>query len=799
MVGAYLRIALRNFRKRRVFFLLNLMGLSVGLATFLTLYFYTGVQEQFDTFHEKADRIVRLKSSRYHKGVLSREMVDVCMAAGPEIAKAFPDVERYVRMVKAVSLIRYKEEWHKTEKACYASEDFFRIFSFPLLQGNDSLALRRPHTAVVSRSFARKVFGDEDPVGKTVNYKGRFDYEITGVFADMPANSHMDFDLILSFESYKIIVNKMVLDEPWRWDGFVTYLLLRPNVHAAVLEEKLPALIEERTGQWLRNTDQLMVFHLQPLCSIHLSSNFNGEWKRNGDGKLVVYLKLIAIGILLLAWINYVSLATAKSLERAREVGVRKVMGSGRVQLMIQFVSESILLNAVTLIVVILLLLAAHRYLPEYTVGYEQLHDLTAGQWIVLFLVLISGMLASSSYPALVLSGFNPVSALKGQGGAARGTQVRKVLVVVQFALSLILVIWIYIAGQQIRFLRSIPTGFDQSTKLIVRDSEVYDSLYSRAVEVFKKEVVRLPGVERMTYVETLPGEQIRAYANSVRRIKADTSDVNSYSFLRVDENFAEVLGLRMAAGRNFMETSTRLKEVLVNESATRQLGFASPEEVLQEEIYFRDDTVRIVGVLQDFFFHSPKDELKPLIFQYDPAAGYHYILKAATSSLQQVIQEVELLYRTLFPGQPFQYTFLDEHYEQQYRTDKQFERALLFFSGLSFWITCLGLVGMSAYTSTIRRKEIGIRKILGSTAYQVLLLLWKEYFFTVLIASIVAIPVAWYVTQVWLSDFSMRISLTPVLFVVPVFMLLLVTLLTVAIQTIRAAWANPVESLRHE
>lgn len=616
----------------------------------------------------------------------------------------------------------------------------------------------------------------------------------------MPVNSHINFDLILSFESYKKIVNKNVLAEPWRWDGYITYLLLQPESSTTSLEEKLPLLVEEKTGEWLRNTDQRLVLSLQPLASIHLNSNFSGELKQNGDGKLIFYLQLIAISILLLAWINYISLATAKSLERAREVGVRKALGGERNQLIRQFLAESFLLNVLALLVATGIIVAANWFWPEYGDVPAQLKQLSLQQWTGLICVLVGGSIFSGLYPAFVLSGFSPAIVLKGSfSKTVQGAGVRRILVAIQFVCSLVLVMWIYTARKQIHYIRSHPLGFDANSKLVVRDSEVYDSLYSRSVESFKKEVARLSGVEKVSYIETLPGDMIRTYANGVRRMKADTSDVNSFSYIRVDEHFVDVLGLKIIAGRNFTETSIRRKEIIVNRSAASLLGFSNLEEAIQEEIYFRDDTVRILGVLENFYFNSPKNTLTPLIFQFDPVAGYFYILSVIDNATKNTIENTEKLFGEIFPGQPFQFQFLDEHYEQQYKADRKFEKTLLFFSALSVWITCLGLIGMAAYTTAMRRKEISIRKVLGSSSLEILILLWWDHFKLLAVVSVIAIPVSWYSIQSWLTGFSLRINLSAELFIVPIVLLLFTTLLTVSIQTIRASLANPVDGLRHE
>ncbi len=797
MIGYSIRFVFRIFSRKKFFFIINLLGISVGIAAFTALYLYTNSEKRYDQFHSKADQIFRIKASRFHKNILSREMVGVTLAAGPSIQESFEEVLQHVQLFKVTSLIRYKHDWFKTEQSCYASKDFFKLFSFPLLKGNDSLVLSRPFTAAISQSFAEKIFGDEDPIGKSINYKGRFDYEITGVFEDMPANSHMNFELILSFESYRQIVSKTVLEEPWRWDGYVTYLLLRKGASAQSLEEKIPRLIEEKTGDWLRNSDQRLELSLQPLKSIHLNSNYNGELSVNGDGKLIFYLELIALCILLLAWINYISLATAKSLDRAREVGVKKALGGNRAQLVIQFLAESLLLNFMALGVAIIIIAVIIIYDPEYGSVIRQFDLLSWQQWIGLLLILLVGSFLSGIYPALVLSRFNPAIVLKSSfSKTVHGAGVRKVLVVIQFACSLVLVIWIYAAGKQLQHLRNQPLGFQKQARLVVRDSEVYDSLYNRSVQSFKNEVVRLAGVHHMSYIETLPGERIRTYANGVRRMKADTSDVNSFNYVRVDENFVDVFGLNIIAGRNFLPSSTG-KEVLVNELALKLLGYANPEQALQEEIYFRDDTVRVIGVLQNFYFNSPKSEMIPIIFQFNNRSGNYYIL--SVSSSRDVIDQTEKLFSTMFPGQPFLCHFLDDHYNLQYASDQKFEQALHLFSGISIWIACLGLIGMAAYSATVRKKEISIRKVLGSSSLEILKLLWRDYFKSIGVASLLAIPASWLVVEWWLEDYAVKITIQPQIFILPIMFLFMITFITIGLQTIKAALVNPIEGIKHE
>ncbi len=798
MISNFFRVALRNFQRRKFYFFLNLLGLSIGFAAFITLYFYTAYEKSYDRFYSDSDRIVRLKNIRVNQDGSVRESVFAPFAAGPDIVAAFPEVESQVRMVRAVSMIRFNEHWTKTEKAVYASEDFFKIFSIPLSKGNDSLVIANINTMAISESFARKVFGEEDPIGKIVDYKGRLMYTVTGVYKDFPENSHMHFDIVLSYKNYEAFTYKDAFEEPWRWDIPITYLKLKVGVEPTVLQEKLPLLIEEKTGAYLKQVGQQLKLELQPLTTIHLTSKLEGDWEENGDGKMVRYIMGIAFAVLLLAWINYISLSSAKALERVREVGVRKVLGSTRAQLVVQFLGESLLLHGIAIILAVLIMIFAASYLTDLGIATEALPALDTLYFIQLMVILVAGSLLAGLYPALILSRFDPIAALKGSFSFS-GTRIRKVLVVVQFSTALILIIWISVVGKQVKAIREKPLGFEVTSRLIIHDSEVYDSLYDRNFEIFKRELSRTAGVKNVTYVNMLPGDRGLAYSSNVRTLHAPTESAITLEFVVVDENVEAVYGLVSLAGPGLKENSVSRREIILNRSAARAVGFNNPEDAIQERILFFNDTAKIVRVVEDFHFYSPREPIKPLAFLFIPDRGYYFTVDVEQDKVQEVTASAEKLFRNIFPGQPFTARLLEDHVNAQYKGELTFEKVLFFFSALSVWITCIGLIGMAAYASQSRKKEIGIRKTLGATSAEVLMLLWKDHFIVVLISALIATPIAWYVTKEWLLDFATRIELSVLLFLIPVMLLLLITLLAVSIQTIKAALSNPVDSIRYE
>ncbi len=799
MISNFLRVAIRNIQRRKSYFLLNLLGLSIGFAAFITLYLFTAYEQSYDQFGN-ADRIFRLTNMRVNQDGSVLESVYAPFAAGPDIISTFPEVEQQVRMVKATSLIRYNDRWTKTEKAVYATPDFFRLFSIPLIKGNDSMAITSINTLAMSESFAKKVFGEEDPIGKLIDYKGRLMYEVTAVFKDLPGNSHMHFDIILSFKNFEAITRKDVLEEPWRWDIPVTYLKLRSVAQPDALQKKLSLLTEEKTGAYLRQVGQQLSLGLQPITSIHLTSRLEGEWEENGDGKLILYLSGIAFAVLLLAWINYISLSSAKAVDRVREVCIRKVLGSTRRQLILQLVGESLMLHSIAVGFAVLLIVASKTYWSEYSINPEVLVTLEVSQWLILVVILISGSLIAGLYPAIILSHIDPTVALKSAAlSSSTGSSVRKVLVISQFSTSLVLIIWITVVAIQVRFIREQPLGYEADARVVIQDSEVYDSLYNRNVEIFKRELARIAGVKGVSYCDRLPGDRGLAYSSNVRTVHANAETAITLEFIVVDENVDVVYGLKALAGPGLKENSEKRKEIILNRSAARAVGFQNPEDAINERILFFNDTAKIVRVVEDFHFYSPRETIKPMAFLFIPDRGFYFTMNVEQSKTEEVISAAEKLFQNIFPGQPFSASLLTDHVDAQHKAELTFEKALFFFSALSVWITCLGLIGMAAYTTRSRKREIGIRKTLGSTSAEVVLLLWKDHFKVVMVSALIAIPVAWYVTNHWLLDFASRIELTLMFFIVPVLALLLVTLLAVSFQTLKAALTNPVESIRHE
>ncbi|MDV3307371.1 MAG: ABC transporter permease, partial [Cyclobacteriaceae bacterium] len=725
MLRNYFLIAWRNIRKNKVFSLINILGLSTGIAACLLITQYVMHELSYDNYHSKKDRIFRMQQDRYDKGVLSTQWAYGCSAIGQALKENFPEVEEYVRMRPGQEVLSYGDVFFKEEKAYYASEAFFKVFSIPLIKGDPETVLERPQTLVLSQSAARRYFGDEDPVGKTLKMNGEADFEVTGVFEDVPENSHMKPEVLYSFQTIVSWWGDEVLTA-WQWDGFWNYILLNEGTDPAAFEAKIPALVEKLAGEGLRQYDAGMEFHLQQIDDIHLDSHYMGEFEANGSRSSTYFLSVIALFVVLIAWINYVNLSTARSLERAREVGLRKVMGGIRSQLIRQFLMESSFLNVIAFLLALIIVVIALPYFNQLAgreIGFTLLRS--PQFWGVLALVLMVGIVLSGLYPAFILSGYRPAEVLKGKfRNSWRGLYLRKGLVIFQFVATVVLLVGTFTVYRQITYMRQQDLGVNIDQTLVLRGPASVDSTYTMKYEVFRNTISQSPEVTAVTASTSIPGEQPGWNAGGIRLISESEQSSKQYRVIATDYDFVEAYGLEIAAGRAFSRDYPNEEgSVLMNESATRLMGFKEIEDALQKDIFFWGDTFRIVGVLKDYHQESLKKAHDQLIFRFNPQVRGYYSLKVKSTDMQQTVDRVKETWSSAFPGNPFDYFFLDEHYNDQYKADQQFGRITAVFSVLAILIACLGLFGLSSLTAVQRTKEIGVRKVMGASVPAILVL----------------------------------------------------------------------------
>ena len=802
MLKNYLITALRNLKKTKLFTLINVLGLTLGMTACLFILYFVNYEKSYDRFHENSDRIFRLRYERSDQDGQAVRFASCCPPAGLRIRKLYPEVEKVARVFRYRASVAYRKNRFIEERMFFAEADFFDIFKYEFISGDPVNGIKQPNRAFISQSTARKYFGDKNPQGKTISVDKKVDYQVMGIFRDIPPNSHLKFDILLSYPNILDLYGKDI-EESWGDSGWYTYLLLKPQADPWAFEKKLPALVEAEFGKVLREYKLTCELKLQPLPDIHLTSNFQMEYEVNGSRDTVNFLSLIALFIIVIAWANYTNLCTARSLTRAKEVGMRKVAGASRGQLLVQFFLETVLIN---LIAVGLTFIFIQLFLPLFRqiTGTPQDYSiwLQPWFWLSVLIMFLAGIFLSGLYPVLVLSSFKPAIVLKGKlGNGTRGMNLRKALVVFQFVMALGLLIGTSTVFRQISFMKNQDPGFSMDEKLIIRAPRVRNASFAGTLQTFKQQLLRDSKISNFCVGTDIPGRQAWWDAGGIRRVGTD--DNKNYQIVGIDYDYANVFDLKFAAGRNFSrEYPADASALLLNETAAKWLGFKSSAAAIGQKVIYWDNIYTVVGVLADYHQQSVKQAFEPHIFRFMPEGrdvrGL-FILKINTQNINATIQGIRKLFNDFFPDNPFEYFFLDDYYNQQYKADELFGKVFAIFSFLAIIVTSLGILGLSSFMVMQRTKEIGIRKVLGAGVARILLLLGKEFLLLVLISFVLTLPIAYFGINFWLQSFAVRMDIGAGLFLLPLALVSLLTSLTICSQVIQAAMTNPIESLRFE
>lgn len=805
MFGNIARIAARNLVKHRMYSLINVFGLAVGLACGILILAYVGYEFSFDRYHKNADRIYRVASKRTSMGT-ENTFATVPAPTGPTMASDFPEVVDAVRFSPTVRrAFSTGDRVLFQDGVLYADPSVFQVFSFELVKGDPESALEAPFTMVVTEETARKYFGDEDPVGKTVRWDNRFDYHVTGVVKAPPPNSHFTFTVLASFATF--IKYDPRIGE-WGGGSFVTYIELGENADPKAFERKLEGFEAKYLAPLLEDTGVGLSLFLQPLGSIHLRSRLQGELGANGDVRVVGALAAIAAVILLVACVNFMNLATARSASRAREVGMRKVLGAGRRGLMLQFLGESYL----TCLIAFLLAVPAARLLLPYFGGLAG-RDIPAG-----FLgapVVTGGLaavflfvgLAAGSYPALFLSAFEPVPAMRGHlTRGARGSRFRSALVVFQFAASTVLIVSTIIILSQMTYMRTKDLGFDKEDMLVL---SVHNEEVRRGLEAFKTEVLRIPGVASAGGSSMVPGEMylfnLPAFPEGHPRNQALRMD----EFL-VDYGFVGTFRIEVVRGRAFSQENltNQAEGVMINETAARKLQWDNPVgKTIELRAAFSNDAAvkKVIGVFRDIHQRSLYAVVEPTVVEYVGTEGpienrlRRLTLRLETDDVSDVTARIEAKWKEIFPDYPYYAFFLGEFYDGRHAAEARLGAIFKAFSLAAVLIGCVGLVGLAAYASEQRTKEIGIRKVLGSSSGSIIVLLGRQFVLLVGVANALAWPIAYFAARNWLRDFPYAVGIKAGPFLLTAALTLVLAAVSVGHRSLAAARANPAESLRYE
>jgi len=807
MFRNYFKIAWRNMTRYKAYSGINILGLAIGIAACLLILQYVAFELSYENFQANKDRIYRVQQDRYDNGKLSTQWAAGAYAVGNSFKNAIPEIEDYVKVVQNGRVTaEINNQPLKIEKVYFASSSFFNIFTYPLIAGNKNTALKEPFTAALSETTARKIFGSTNVVGKTLELNRNSNYTITAVYKDAPVNTQLKPDMLLSYTTYLKWTTDSTGKGPetaWEWDGCLTYLLLHEGADPAAVEKKFPPIVDKAVGTDMKKFNASVTYLLQPLKDIHLYSHYMMEPGENGDGKTVYLLLGIAFFIVVIAWVNYINLATARAITRAREVGVRKAVGSQRRQLIVQFLSESALLNGFALALALLIVLIA---IPGFNqLSGQQLSFSLFSQrnfWLGLITLFLVGVFFSGLYPAFVLSGFKPIEVLKGKmSGTKQSSLLRKSLVVFQFAASLFLLIGTVTVYQQIQYMRKQSLGINIDQTLVVSAPIVgIDSTFLLKMTALKQELQQQSSVQYITVSTSIPGEAVGWNAGGIKLVGTDESTQKQYRVIGVDYDYIKTYGLKLIAGRAFSKQfGSDNHSVIFNRKGIEQLGFNKPEEALGKKIDFWGEQYTIEGVTENFHQQSLREAYEPLILRLIPDVNGYLSVKTNAAQASKTIRLVKAEWNKFFPGNTFEYFFLDDHFDEQYKADQRFGQVFGLFTSLVILVACLGLFGLASFTTLQRTKEIGIRKVLGASVTNILKLLYREFALLLVIAFIIAAPVAWFTTSNWLRGYAFRINLQWTYFVLPFVTIIAIALITVSFQSIKAAIANPVKSLRTE
>lgn len=793
MIKNYFKIALRNLWRHRGFSFINIAGLSIGITAGFFIFMYVAFELSYDKFHSKADRIYRLvtdiktPSETINTGITS-------WAFAPNIKADLPEVESFVRTSGVSFLVRRGNIKFQEERSMFADSAFFKVFDFKLLQGDPKTALTAPASIVFTESTAKKYFGNANPMGQTVLVTGdAVPAIVTGVMKDFPENSQIKADMVISMTSLTQKFNKGI-DDRWGNFGATTYLLLKPGTTQKALEAKLPAFLQNRNGEGMKKSQMFYTLFLEPLKTVYLYSKRGGQ--ETGSISNVYIFGIVAIFILLIACINFINLTTARSVERAKEVGIRKVVGAERGQLASQFIGESVVLCLIAFILTLIfsaLLLPMFNQLAGKTIStgiFSNWYYLT-----ILFVTSVGIGLLAGIYPALVLSSFKPVMVLKGRfSGSNKGNVLRKTLVVAQFSISIALIIGTIVVYTQMDFMRNRDLGFSKDQMLVLNTND------DPAKDALKQAISLLPGVKSTAAASSIPGGGNSGAYSEIENKKGDLQIANLDLYF-VDYDYVNQFKIKMVAGRSFSRSfgTDTAQAMLINEAAVKLFGYSSPQQAIGRRFKQWGREGKIVGVMKDFHFRSLQEVIKPLTMRIEMRNLDLITVKVSPKNLSSTLAQIESKWKELIPNRPYNYYFLDEFFDRQYRSEQRFGKLFFNFAVLAIFISCLGLLGLASYSTLQRTREIGIRKVLGASVSGIVNLLSFDFLKLVIASFFIAMPLAWYFMHKWLQDFAYRIDISWWIFVLAGILAIMVAIATISFQAIKAAMSNPVKSLRSE
>jgi len=811
MIKNYLRSAWRNITRHKFISFINISGLTIGIACCLLILAYIINELSYDRYNENSGRVYRVTRIFYSRdGSENLHLSAVAPPFGPLLKVAFPDIEKVTRVYpNGTTVLKYKEKMFNEKNGVFADENFFDVFTVNVTKGDKKTALNDPYNVMITSEIARKYFGDEDPINKTIILDNtKHEFKVTGVFEPLPANAHMHPNILMSFNTLKdsVIYGEKQLETNYGNNSFYTYLLLPKHYNAETISRQLNYFLDKyvhmpgmppniKTSQTTRLT-------MEKLTDIHLKSHLDDEIEPEGSMTRVYIFSIIAVFILLIACINYMNLSTARSALRAKEIGVRKVIGAQRQEIIRQFLGESVLITWLALILAMVLtwsLLPYINQLAHLNLAFSSLFrwDIFIG---ILCLPFFIGLL-SGLYPAIFMSSFRPVQVLKGVLKVGSGNiSFRKVLVIVQFSVSIVLIVATTVVFQQLSYIESKSLGFNKDHILVTG----YSGTLTKQYESFRQELLKNPAIHSVGRSSRIPSGRLLddQGAQVIEGGKSVPTNIE-LKYITTDFNFMDTYGMKLAAGRNFSrDYLTDTANYVINETAVQQLGWKTDQNAIGKDLTYGGTKGKVIGVVHDFHFESLHQAIIPMIFLLPPPSSGYYnsiSIKVNGNNVQSAINTVRDTWHQYVPNIPFDYTFLDDRFQKLYDAEQQESKLFTIFSCLAIFIACLGLFGLSAFTISQRVKEIGVRKVLGASVPQIVVELSKDFMMLVIISSMVALPASWLLMHHWLLDFASRIDLSWWVFLGAGIVAFIIAFATISLQTVKAANVNPVKSLRSE
>lgn len=805
MYKLFLKIASRYLLKNKLYSFINIFGLALGVASFVLIMLYVNYEKSYDTF-ENSENVHRVYMDYTEEGVFVPGDAQTYNLSGPTLKETFPEIKNFVRLsqISDVSFKNANSVIHG-EKGSLADESIFDVLNYTLLEGDIQTALKEPYSILLTESLAAKIFGNENPLGKSIEviFGGKSLFTVSGVLKDISENTHMRNDFLISFNTMLTWNGFPDNAEPnWNGNNLFTYIKIDENADVTVLKKKIMSFKVESLPFERHN--------IEPLEAIHLHSDKPYEAQTNGSASRVNFLLAIAFIIILLSWLNYVNLSTSKSLERAKETGIRKVAGAQRPQIMLQSLLESLLLNSiaitVALLIVLIVLPAFSGFIgKELTLGLANIKEFLPMLGFILFGTFIAGI-----YPAIVLSKYTPAKALKGKiTTSGNGLTIRKALIIGQFLATIILLIGTIVVTKQINFLQEQPIGVNLEQVLAFNGKAMIakpDSLLIREVTTLESELKKLPFVKNAVLTQTYPGGEYDNLSSSVGITYPDgTRDDKRiwYNYI-VGPEYFDVMNMEFVAGGPFLKTAEGTSQrIVMNEKFVRHMGITNMDEAIDRNVEFFGQNWVISGVVKDYHHFGLKTGIEPMILRYEPIIN-NLLVKfdqtvVSTNGMKGAITQIENKWTEIMPQVTFNYTFLDQNFEAQYKEDKAFGSAFQIFTVLAILIASMGLFGLTSYTVVQRKKEIGIRKVNGATIREILILLNQDFVKWVGLAFVIAVPISWFAMSKWLEGFAYKTTMSWWIFALAGLSALVIALLTVSWQSFKAAVVNPVQSLRDE